>query len=260
VLDLAVAVELVHNATLLHDDVIDLADTRRGAKAARAELGNAASIFAGDWLLIEALRRVRRAGVGETLDRLLATIDEMIAAESTQLENRGRVDVDRELYFRIVSGKSATLFRWAMFAGAAAGGLGADECLMLEHYGLELGVAFQMIDDLLDLTGDSRTTGKSLFSDLREGKMTYPLIVALERDPELRAVLCEIISSDAAPLRAELERKVSMSLQASGAVEECRRVARERALRAVECLAPLPQSWATALLVGVAESTVERRR
>src|SRR5262249_50298820 len=88
--DLAVAVELVHHATLLHDDVVDLGDLRRGSPAARVVYGNAASIFAGDWLLVEALRRVRAAGVDETLDSLLDTIDEMVCAEALQLEYRGR--------------------------------------------------------------------------------------------------------------------------------------------------------------------------
>src|SRR5512139_3889306 len=112
--ELGVAVELVHCATLLHDDVVDVGDTRRGAPAARTLYGNAASIFAGDWLLVEALRRVRAVEVPGTLERLLDIIEEMIFAESIQLENKGRIDTRRKSYFDVVEGKTAALFRWAM--------------------------------------------------------------------------------------------------------------------------------------------------
>ncbi len=183
--DIAVAAELIHNATLLHDDVVDNADRRRGRPTARVELGNAASIFAGDYLLIEALQRVQRAGVPGVMEGLLVTIAEMIRAESLQLENRGRLDTSEELYFEVARGKSAALFRWALGAGASAGGAPPEVCAALEAYGESVGVAFQLIDDLLDLVGHHSNTGKTLFSDLSEGKVTYPLITVLEREPEL---------------------------------------------------------------------------
>ena len=183
--DIAVAAELIHNATLLHDDVVDNADRRRGRPTARVELGNAASIFAGDYLLIEALQRVQRAGVPGVMEGLLATIAEMIRAESLQLENRGRLDTSEELYFEVARGKSAALFRWALGAGASTGGAPPEVCAALEAYGESVGVAFQLIDDLLDLVGHHSNTGKTLFSDLSEGKVTYPLITVLDREPEL---------------------------------------------------------------------------
>src|SRR5688572_13456509 len=179
---LAVAVELVHTATLLHDDVVDLAERRRGQPAAAVVYGNAASIFAGDWLLVAALRRIASAGVDGLLDRMLAVIDEMIMAESLQLERRGRVVADRDEYFRIVEGKTAALFRWAMLAGARSAGMSAEHEAVHEKYGVHLGVAFQAVDDELDFAS-LEATGKDPLADLREGKMTYPLIVALEREP-----------------------------------------------------------------------------
>src|SRR4051794_16364191 len=103
--DLAVAVELVHSATLLHDDVVDLAERRRGQPTACTVYGNAASIFAGDWLLVAALRRIRKSGLDGVLDRMLTVIDEMIVAESVQLERRGKIAGAREDYFAIVEGK-----------------------------------------------------------------------------------------------------------------------------------------------------------
>lgn len=257
---LAVSVELVHSATLLHDDVVDLGDSRRGAPSTRAIWGNAVSIFAGDWLLIEALRRVRGAGVPGTLERLLDVIDEMIVAESLQLEGRGRLDTGRELWQRVVEGKTAALFRWAMFAGGRAGGLGEGEVRALEQYGLHLGVAFQAIDDVLDLSGDQRTTGKALFADLREGKMTYPLILALERDratePLLREVLATSEASDADHARfAEIVRV----LESCGALSDCRALAESHAAKAIAMLDSLPGGRATDALVTVAEATVSRR-
>ena len=175
---LAATVEFIHTATLLHDDVVDVADTRRGQPAARSLWGNAASIFAGDWLLVEALRRIRLAGDDRLLDRMLAIIEEMILAESLQLERRSQVVGDVADYFRVCEGKTAALFRWAMLAGARAGGCGGDAEAALERFGHELGVAFQVIDDCLDFEGDFTVTGKALFADLREGKLTYPLLVA----------------------------------------------------------------------------------
>ena len=136
---LAVAVELVHTATLLHDDVVDLADKRRGEPAACIVYGNAASIFAGDWLLVAALRRIAAAGIDGLLERMLEVIDDMIAAESLQLERRGRVAADRDEYFRIVEGKTAALFRWAMLAGARTAELGTGAQTALDRYGLWAG-------------------------------------------------------------------------------------------------------------------------
>jgi octaprenyl-diphosphate synthase len=258
-LDLATAVELVHNATLLHDDVIDLAESRRGAPTARAEFGNAASIFAGDWLLIEALRRVQRAALPGLLDLLLETISEMIRAEALQLEHRGRIDTSRELYFEVPDGKSATVFAWAMHAGATAGDVEPDACAALRAYGVHLGLAFQVVDDLLDLIGGPAGTGKARFNDLREGKMTFPVIVALERDPSLRPVLEAVLrpESPAAPAQDHLER-IREAVIDTGSELECRELAGERVGRAIAAIARLPASEVTAALAMVARSTVGR--
>ncbi|REJ80120.1 MAG: polyprenyl synthetase family protein [Acidobacteria bacterium] len=257
--DLAVAVELVHNATLLHDDVIDLATTRRGRASARTVFGNAASIFAGDWLLIESLRRVQRAAVPGTLSSLLETIDKMIWAESLQLENRGRFETDLDLYLSIAEGKSASLFRWAMAAGGAAAGLSESQCHALEEYGGHLGMAFQAVDDVLDLSGDEATTGKALFTDLREGKLTHPLLVALQRQPALRPLLQELASVDhEMQLPAQRCADVLAVVEETDALEASRAFARERVEKASLALRQLPKSDATAALAVVAHSIIHR--
>jgi octaprenyl-diphosphate synthase len=256
---LAVAVELVHSATLLHDDVVDLGEVRRGAPAARRIYGNAASIFAGDWLLVEALRQVQRAEVPGLLDRMLAVIEEMILAESVQLESRGRINAEVADYFRVVEGKTAALFRWGLFAGGRAGGLGDRECDALERYGLHLGVAFQAVDDLLDVDGDAERTGKALFADLREGKMTYPLILALARDPELLPVIerCAAVEADE-PLPAAAIRRVLDAVKRTEALADCRALAHHRANQAIDSLEPLGDHPGVRALITVAESTVYR--
>lgn len=251
---LATAVELVHSATLLHDDVVDLGTRRRGEPTARTIYGNAASVFAGDWLLIEALRQVRAANVPGVLDELLTVIDEMIRAEAIQLEARGQIAQDAETYFAIIRGKTASLFRWALFAGARAGGSTEEEARALAAFGEHLGIAFQLVDDALDFAGDEEVTGKALFSDLREGKMTYPLIIGMERDPALVEMLRQAVSGDMDPT------PIARSLARTGATAATLDHAREHAAAAVESLSIMPPSEAKDLLALVATATTERMK
>ena len=256
--EFGVAVELVHCATLLHDDVVDAGDRRRGVPAARTLYGNAASIFAGDWLLVDALRRVRAAEMSDVLIRLLDIIDEMIFAEAIQLENRGKVDARMRTYMQVVEGKTAALFRWAMFAGARAGGLDTDACNALEEYGRHLGVAFQLIDDHLDYAGDISTIGKSPFTDLREGKMTHPVIVALERDPSLRPVLEELVAGSVDDVPEDAKNRLLTALNHTGALASTREIAIREADAACRALSSLPDSRAKEALFTVARATVHR--
>ena len=250
---LAVAVELVHTATLLHDDVVDLAERRRGEPAACTVYGNAASIFAGDWLLVAALRRIAASGVPGVLDKMLGVIDEMILAESLQLERRGRIEADPDEYFRIVEGKTASLFRWAMGAGARVSGHGADLEHALDRYGLHLGVAFQAIDDELDFRTSG--TGKDAFADLREGKMTYPLVVALERQPALRARIEGVLAGD--PDLREVDA-IANAVRETGALVATRKLAEDHAGRALDALAALPTGPARDALETVVLASLER--
>ena len=260
---LAVAVELVHSATLLHDDVVDVAERRRGQPTASLVYGNAASIFAGDWLLVDALRRIRAAGIEGLLDRMLGIIEEMILAESLQLERRGKPPGgpnDLADYFRVVEGKTAALFRWAMLAGGRAGGVDADGCAALERYGLHVGVAFQAVDDRLDYEGDVAATGKDLFADLREGKLTYPVLIAIEREPALRevvAALCAEVEATGVVDPAGCAEVVA-GLRRTGALEATRKLGEERVESAIAALAPLPAGPARDALVTVAEATLLR--
>lgn len=259
--ELAVAVELVHAATLLHDDVVDVGDRRRGVPAARVVYGNAASIFGGDWLLCEALCRVQASAVPDVLDRMLAVIKEMVVAESLQLARRGVPSLDRQAYFRVIRGKTAALFAWATFAGGRAGGVDARGCQALSDFGDKLGVAFQIVDDVLDVAGDPSSTGKSLLSDLGEGKMTFPLIVAAERDATLGARIADVA---AAAAEGEADpaalAEIARALPRVGAVETSFEMALDLSRQAAESLAPIPPGLARSALEAVALAAVRRTK
>lgn len=257
--ELAVASELVHNATLLHDDVVDMGDRRRGAPTARVLYGNAASIFAGDWLLVEALMRVRRAGMSDVLDRALGVLAEMLEGEALQLKRRGRADVTLDQYMHVVRGKTASLFRWALHAGARAGELDVEACTRLERFGEAMGVAFQVVDDALDAEGDAGALGKEVLVDLREGKVTYPLMIALDRDPELRALLSEHLDSGGSDLDDATAARAWTSIKASGGAEEARALAKRLVDDALDGISSLPDKPATHALVAVAHAVVSRR-
>lgn len=256
---MAVAVESVHNATLLHDDVVDLGDVRRGAPAARMVYGNAASIFAGDWLLVDALDRIQKSGRGELLVKMLSTLKEMLDAESLQLSNRGSMRGSVSDYFRVVEGKTASLFGWGLYAGGSAGEVNIAHCEALERFGRKVGVCFQLVDDVLDVGGDAATVGKTMFSDLREGKATYPLLLAVERDPALGEII-ECSVRDGVGLDPELERRASRALSDGTILQQCRDLATKLTDEAVQSLDPLPTGPAKDGLIGVSMALLHRTK
>jgi len=253
---LAVAAELVHAATLLHDDVIDEGTERRGATTARLVYGNSASVLAGDHLLVTALQRVTETGQTETLAELLACIGDMVAAEALQLKLRGTFVPDRDLYMEVIDGKTAALFRWAMRAGGRAAGHSPQVVDALGDAGRALGIAFQLVDDVLDLDGDPRVTGKNSLNDLREGKLTWPLIVACERDKSLEFRLRTIARSggdvDLIGLRDDV--------LATESLDDTKRRAHGFADAAREALTQLPPSAARDALEAVVDACVSRVR
>lgn len=252
---LAVAAEIVHGATLLHDDVVDLGETRRGAPTARLVYGNAASVFAGDWMLVEALRRVQLAGIPGLLDSLLSTVEEMIGAESLQLEGRGVLKAERSRWERIARGKTAALFSWACRAGSRAGGLDEGAVDSLGAFGVHLGMAFQLVDDVLDFEGNQEATGKQLFSDLREGKLTLPLAIGIERRPSLAAELGDWLAEPDAP-----SDRLLTSLRETGAFEECRQEAERTTEAAITALSRLPDGAVRDALETMALAALHRDR
>jgi len=258
--DLAVACELVHAATLLHDDVIDMGTERRCAPTARLVYGNSASVLGGDHLLVTALSRVRRTGFPTLLGSLLDVIAQMIAAEAVQLERRGRFEPDRDIYMKIVKGKTAALFRWGLEAGGTAGGLHADEVIALGQVGVALGIAFQLVDDILDLHGDPSVTGKDSLVDLAEGKLTWPLILASERDPGLGRTLAAVASDPRAMSDVAFCVELQTRVLQTGAIDDTREEARRHARKARALLEMLPHGSPRTALEAVVQASIARCR
>ena len=253
---LAVACEMTHNATLLHDDVIDDSCERRGAPTARVLYGNSASVLAGDHLLVQALRSVQKASVDGLLASLFDVIADMVAAEAMQLERRGRFEPSRAAYLSVIKGKTASLFDWGLRAGGRAGDLDAPTIETLGIVGQHLGMAFQLVDDAIDLEGDPQITGKEALVDLREGKLTWPVIVAAEQDASLETTL-RGVAAGAALDEANIQQLVGR-IRATGALQATRRYAGQMAQQAGEALAALPAGQAREALQAVIESAVSR--
>ena len=245
---LAIACELVHTATLLHDDVIDGGEVRRGAPAARLIYGNAASILAGDFLLNEALRLVMAVPPPALLGSLLTVTRQMVAAEALQLERRGRFMPDRAVYLEVIRGKTAALFAWGLWAGGTLAALAPAALTALTLVGEALGTAFQLVDDVLDVDGDPAVTGKALLVDLREGKLTWPMIIAAERDPQLAAELRALAGAAEPNLSDARAAALLAAIRATGAIESTRAYAAEQAQVAERHIATLPPSPARAAL------------
>ena len=251
---IAAAAELIHSATLLHDDVIDEGEERRNRPAARVLWGNLVSVLSGDLLLTRALTLVDGASVPGTMPDLLATLERLVCGEIAQLAARGRLDLGAQGYFEIVRGKTASLFGFACRSGAR---LARREELVsiASEFGEQIGLAFQIVDDVLDLSGDAAEVGKKLGADLAEGKTTLPLALALARDGEgtLSALLPAARGGDEAAARA-----VSVHPLVREACDRARTIAGQHSSAALAALDALPAGHARQLLHEL--STVLTRR
>lgn len=254
----AMACELVHAATLLHDDVIDDSRERRGEPASRVLFGNSASILAGDYLLVMALRLVARAEGGVLMGDLLETMNAIVAAEALQLERRGRFVPDRAIYLQVVRGKTAALFAWGLRAGATLGGLDAQAKVALNEVGLHLGLAFQLVDDILDVDGDPGETGKTTLQDVREGKLTWPMILASEADGQVKEQLRALAENDLSDDMPERAMAVIDRMRALGAMDASRAFAQREAEAACDRLSALPPGRARDALALIVQSAVHR--
>jgi octaprenyl-diphosphate synthase len=256
--DLGAAAELVHMATLLHDDVIDDGDQRRGRQTSRRVWGNAVSVLAGDMLLVEALRLASTNALSSddpTWKELVATLGRLVDGEIIQLRGRLAVSLEETTYFEIVRGKTASLFEWALRAGARAGGASTTAIDALGRFGGSLGVAFQLVDDLLDYDGDAARTGKALFADLAEGKVTLPLIraAASSSTVSVSALVARVRGGDEAAAR-----ELGQFVRESGACELVRVLARTETDRALSELAVVPPGPARDALADVARGLAAR--
>jgi octaprenyl-diphosphate synthase len=248
--EMAVVSELVHTATLLHDDVVDDGQIRRAAPAARLLWGNAVSVLGGDLLLVHALDRTARFAP-DMMPALIQTLRRLVDGEIIQLRGRTELDVSEATYERVLRDKTASLFAWSTRTGARIGGASTSDQKHLEAFGEQLGLAFQLVDDVLDYTGEE--IGKTLLADLRDGKLTLPLILTVARCPELVAPLRRIFAGDREPVAA-----VSRAVSESGACDEVRRRATDCTRLAVENLKSVTPSPARLVLENVASELARR--
>jgi octaprenyl-diphosphate synthase len=256
-INFAAAVEFMHNATLLHDDVVDESDMRRGKPAARMVWGNKASILVGDFLLGQAFMMMVETGDIASLGVLSAASAVMAEGEVFQLAKTGDLTTTPADYAEVIRAKTAVLFEAACKVGAMAGGAGEAGALALARYGIELGNAFQLVDDVLDYGGQSGTLGKNVGDDLREGKMTLPVILALaEGTTDER----EIISSALGDANASDEQVAAVVaiMERYKTLARTLEQAHAHARSAQQALDVLPASEMRSLLSDVVEFSVLR--
>lgn len=242
VIDLAATVELIHTATLLHDDVVDESALRRGRATANAEFGNAASVLVGDFLYSRAFQVMVGTGKMRVLALLSEATNRIAEGEVMQLMALGNLGLTESDYMRVIEAKTAKLFEAAGALGAIAAGAPAATERALAEYARRLGVAFQIADDVLDYRGDVNTLGKSLGDDLAEGKLTLPIIITLQRGSEGgKALLRSVLAKPHAVLPSQF-REVMDALEGCGALDESLARAESEAAAAAAEIAFLPES------------------
>lgn len=253
----AAAVEFMHNATLLHDDVVDESDMRRGQPAARKVWGNQASVLVGDFLLGQAFLMMVEAGELDALGVLSRAAAVIAEGEVLQLSKAGDPDTSEDEYMQVIRAKTAMLFEAATEVGAMAGGANGETRDAMALYGRELGLAFQLVDDALDYGGASGALGKNTGDDLREGKMTLPIILSLQSaNAEERELILSALG-DANAGEAELTR-VRGVVDKYGALGATLDRAHKHAEAAQAALGILPESDLRQLLSDVADFCVAR--
>jgi heptaprenyl diphosphate synthase len=236
--DAAVAVELIHMASLVHDDVIDQAMTRRGQDSLNRRWGNHASVLAGDYLFATAFNLINQHDMRSIMENITTTIRIMCVGEIKQMSLIRNLDITEEDYLQKTYGKTACLFASACKVGALAADLPDDIAYDLEQYGLCLGYAYQIIDDLLDFQADSNRWGKPVGKDLEEGNITLPVIYAMQNTiygPRLRSLL----EDESRPVSEKMAEIVEI-LSVTGAFEESLQLARQFIERAMAYLKELP--------------------
>src|SRR6266699_1801764 len=228
---LAAVVELLHSATLIHDDVIDSADTRRGRPSANSKWGNHRSVLTGDWLYMQSFQMALEERNFRILDILIDLTRKMVEGELIQLAKIGRIDVTEEDALRLATDKTACLFSGCARLGAVRGGLEGEEEQALADYGRYAGLAFQLVDDLLDFTASAEQLGKPVLSDLKEGKVTLPLIYAMQNGHREARELVQRVLAEKEFQSVRPEAIVAL-VRDSGALERVRLLALDYADRA----------------------------
>ncbi len=257
--DFSTIFEYLHAATLLHDDVIDAASLRRGAHTANTIWGNQAVILVGDFLLAKALSLAVTTNRLKVLQVLSTATTLMAEGEILQLLNTGNLKITAEEYFEVITRKTAILMSAACQIGAILGGAPAAQEEALAQMGLNLGITFQVVDDILDYTGDEKALGKQVCADLKEGRITLPLIhVLAQAAPRDRERLEDRLEEMARDLTPELTQDLRDLLEKYGSLDHARALARQYTLKAQDNLAAFPASREKAYFSAITEELLAR--
>lgn len=254
--NLAAVIEFIHTATLLHDDVVDASTLRRGRPTANESFGNPASVLVGDFLYSRAFQMMLDAHDVRVMEILADATNVIAEGEVLQLMNMHDASLDEAGYLRVIRSKTAKLFEASTRLAAVLAKVPSAVEEACATYGQALGTAFQVVDDVLDYAGDAGETGKNLGDDLREGKTTLPLILAMQRAPAAQAEL--IRSAIAAGDATQLEHIVAI-VRETGALEATHHAAAQEAQRAADALHNLSQNPHTQALLELATQLLERR-
>lgn len=254
-INMAVAIEYFHTATLLHDDVVDESDLRRGQETAHELFGTKASILVGDYLFTRTMDFTVNVS-NDAINRLMAqTAHEITCGEIEQLDNRHNPDVDEAYYYAVIRCKTAILFACTTKIAAILGGLDEEQQNQLYDFGMHLGNAFQLIDDALDYYADQTLTGKNIGDDLNEGKPTLPLIHAMKHgnDEQRKLIRTCIRTGGINNIDAVLQ-----TIADTGAIEATKKAAEQHIEAALNCLTCLPESEYRQHLHDIALFSIQR--
>jgi len=258
VIRLATVMEMIHTATLVHDDIIDNADIRRNRSSINARFGNQAAVLMGDWLYMTAFQTALGERSLEILDILTRLTRKMTEGEIIQMTKIGDLAITEDEYFDILRRKTAHLFEACCEVGSILAEADDTQRGALKQFGLDLGTAFQLCDDMLDLTADDAQLGKAAGSDLLEGKLTLPLIMLLDREPAIRPRLEQVMLDGT---YVDLSRhEIREKLDSDGILDQIRSRANELSERARKSLDVLPQSVYRSCLEDVLTFVIERKR
>ena len=253
---LGAVVEIIHTATLVHDDIIDEAQTRRGRPAANTQWGNSKCVLAGDWLYMQAFKIAVQERNFQILDTLIDLTQAMVEGELLQIERLGKA-ITIEEHFELIHRKTACLFSVCMKLGGILARVSEAEQQKLANYGRDLGMAFQIVDDVLDLTASEEVLGKPVASDLREGKATMPVLHALQHCTAEERATIESVLKDGG-FNGITPADIVAVLQRYGSIEAAYAQANEFAGRARQALCTFPDSEIKRVLLWVPDFVVER--
>jgi octaprenyl-diphosphate synthase len=256
-IQLGAVVELIHAATLVHDDVIDTAETRRGRPSTNVQWGNHTCVLAGDWMYMQAFQIALRERSFQMLDLLIGLTQMMVEGELLQLERIGRINVTEADCMELVDRKTACLFSVCARLGGLSGHTDPQTQEKLGEYAWNLGMAFQLVDDVLDFTAREKTLGKPVGGDLREGKVTLPLVYALERATPDERALVETILHDRSYENVPFKRILALLEKYQG-IERVKERAQAFTEKARQTISEFPESPYQRALLAVTDLITER--